>query len=243
MDIKIVIGTTAVVSLAVGAAGGYFIARHKFEEQLGFFADQLDEMQEAFDEKIEAFEDVRRHIRREDDKHPSPEEAWAAFHDSEPIGKALAYETEAGITIKVDDPEAVDTIKNIFAGGEDELDPATVEAEIAARSDRAPYIISADEFLHDESEYEKITLTYFEGDRVLVDDQEQPVPDSNRLVGDANLKRFGWMSKDRNVVYVRNSLLQLEFEILRSDGSYMKEVHGIPSEPIARPKRDRRNRG
>jgi hypothetical protein len=241
MDTKVVIGVTAVVSLAAGAAGGYFFARHKFEEQLGVFAEELDGMQAAFDEKIEAFEDVRRHIRNPN-QFESPEAAWAAFHDSEPIGKASVEETEAGISIVVDDPEAIDTIKSIFAGGEDELDDAAVEAEVAARSDQKPYILSADEFLNDESGYEKITLTYFEGDKVLVDDQEAPVPNPDKLVGTSNLRRFGYRSQDRNVVYVRNSHLKLEFEILRSEGKYMKEVHGIPDEPIARPSRKQSRR-
>lgn len=242
MDTKVVIGVTAVVSLAAGAAGGYFFARHKFEEQLGIFAEELDDMQAAFDEKIEAFEDVRRHIRREDDKHPSPEEAWAAFHNAEPIGVAKVEETASGISIVVDDPEAIDTIKSIFAGGEDELDDEMVEAEVAARSDQRPYILSAEEFLSNESEYEQITLTYFEGDKILVDDQEAPVPNPDKLVGTSNLRRFGYRSQDRNVVYVRNSHLKLEFEILRSEGKYMKEVHGIPDEPIARPSRKQNRR-
>lgn len=241
MDIKIAIGVTAVVSLAAGAAGGYFFARHKFEEQLGIFAEELDEMQASFDEKIEAFEDVRRHIRNPN-QFESPEAAWAAFHEAEVVGKAAVEETEAGISIVVDDPEAIATIKSVFAGGEDELDDETVEAEIAARSDQKPYILSAEEFLTNESEYEQITLTYFEGDKVLVDDQESPVPNPEKLVGTSNLRRFGWRSRDRNVVYVRNSHLKLEFEILRSEGKYMKEVHGIPDEPIARPSRKQNRR-
>lgn len=237
MDTKIVIGITAVVSLAAGAAGGYFIAKRNFEEQLGFFADELDEMQAAFDDKLEELADAQRMIPSVN-TFASPEEAWAAIHETAPIGKALAYETEAGLTVVVEDPYAVDTIKNIFAGGEDELDEEAVEAEIAARTDEAPYILTADEFLHNESEYEQITLTYFEGDRVLVDDQEQPAPDKG-LVGEGNLKRFGHLSKDRNVLYVRNPVLKLEFEILRSEGTYKKEVLGIEDVPVARVKKRR----
>lgn len=235
MNTKVMIALTATVSLATGLAGGYFIARRKFDKQLEIFAEDIEEMERYFQEKIEAFEDVQRQIPGTKE-FASPQEAWAAYRNTEPLGKAEVTVTSDGLTVEVDE-EAQLAIKNIFAGGEDELDEEQVQAEVAARSDRAPYILSHDEYYENESEYEQKTLTYFAGDNILIDEEQVIVENVARLVGDANLKRFGYRSKDQNVVYVRNPRAKLEFEILRSQGTYKHEVLGLDETPVAKPRR------
>ncbi len=74
---------------------------------------------------------------------------------------------------------------------------------------------------------EQVSLTYFDGDDVLVDDRDQPVPDPDDSIGEDHLGRFGVGSKDNNIVYVRNDRLELDFEILRSNGKYAQEVLGF----------------
>jgi hypothetical protein len=235
VNTKIVISVTAVASLAVGAASGYFFARHKFEEQLGYFAEELDEMQAAFEAKIEEIEGVQRQIPGTKE-FASPQEAWAAYRNMEPLGKAEVTVTSDGLTVEVDE-EAQLAIKNIFNGGEEELDEEAVQAEVAARSDKVPYILSADEYYENESEYEQKTLTYFAGDNILIDEEQVIVENVARLVGEANLKRFGYRSKDQNTVFVRNSRAKLEFEILRSQGTYKHEVLGLDETPVEKPRR------
>jgi hypothetical protein len=49
------------------------------------------------------------------------------------------------------------------------------------------------------------------------------------LVGDDNL-RFGYGSNDSNMVYVRNPRIEMDMEIVRSQGTYTKEVLGFDDE-------------
>jgi hypothetical protein len=81
--------------------------------------------------------------------------------------------------------------------------------------------------MENEPDHIQHTLTYFEGDDVLTDEEDQPINETDDTVGNANLLKFGHGSKDNNIVYVRNEKLDLDFEITRSKGSYIKEVLGF----------------
>jgi len=88
-----------------------------------------------------------------------------------------------------------------------------------------PYIITQEDFLACLKDYEQNTLTYYEGDGVLADDQDQSVEDINTTIGAKGFK-FGYLSEDPNVFYVRNDRLRMEFEVVRSPGKYSVEVLG-----------------
>lgn len=90
-----------------------------------------------------------------------------------------------------------------------------------------PYIMSVDEFMEDDS-YEKISITYYEGDDVLADERDMPIDDEDSIVGRDNLERFGWESKDKNTVYVRNDKMEIFWEIARSEQAYTDMVAGMP---------------
>lgn len=99
------------------------------------------------------------------------------------------------------------------------------------RSDEAPYIITIDEYNEDHAhDYDKLTLTYYEEDDVLADDDDSAVEDPDNLVGEDALTKFGQWSKDKNIVYVRNEDISTDFEIIRKAGSYAEIVHGLRPE-------------
>lgn len=98
-----------------------------------------------------------------------------------------------------------------------------------------PYVISADEFMDTERENppEQRTLTYYQGDNVLCDENTGDRIESksvNKIVGNDNLKRFSdpeetaRLSGDRNVMHVRSPWTDSEFEILNNPGRYEDEV-------------------
>jgi hypothetical protein len=93
------------------------------------------------------------------------------------------------------------------------------------RSSEQPYILSQDEYMDAEPQYSQNSLTFYEKDGVLADNRDQPITDINMVVGLENLQ-FGKASGDMNIVYVRNDNLEVDFEILRSVGSYAEEVFG-----------------
>lgn len=115
--------------------------------------------------------------------------------------------------------------ENVFdkAAVEDEWD---YEEEVRMRRPDYPYVIHLDE-VGEVSEMDSLTWTYYEGDEVLCNASDEVVTDVERSVGLANLDKFGHGSKDANVVYVRNVLLGIEIEIIKSPGRYDEEVLGL----------------
>lgn len=124
--------------------------------------------------------------------------------------------------------EVQESIKhNIFDGRAPvEDDGFDLEAEKETRDEAYPYIISHDEFYLAELDFGQNTLTYFQGDKVLVDEADTPIANVRKTIGEDNIK-FGYGSKDENIVYIRNHQLEVDFEVVRSFGKYAEEVLGF----------------
>lgn len=101
-----------------------------------------------------------------------------------------------------------------------------------------PYFISEDEFMNDCETYEKLSLTYYEGDDTLADDRDELVTDIFNTIGDT-LGDFG--SSVEDILYVRNDRTSCDFEITRSDKSYSEFVLGMQPEPTQKTRRPRRD--
>jgi hypothetical protein len=95
------------------------------------------------------------------------------------------------------------------------------EAEVASRSPDVPYVIHQDEY--SDQGFTGVTLTYYEADNILVDDDNKPVDNKERLVGNA-LARFGHGSRNPHIVYVRNETLSIDVEVVKDSGSYADKL-------------------
>lgn len=119
------------------------------------------------------------------------------------------------------------------------------ESELALRETLepgVPYVISQQEYFENEHDYQQQTLTYFEGDAVLLDAQEKPIDEVDMVVGESNLERFGQGSTDRNIVHIRNTKIPMDFEVIRSEGKYTEEVLGFKHSDEPNVRRMRRDR-
>lgn len=118
-----------------------------------------------------------------------------------------------------------------------EADEAKVEevsvGEFAqpSRPESGPYVITLDEFMLDDDEFEKISVVYYHGDLTLVDDREEPIDNIKGTIGEESLKYFGYESDDPNTVYVRSPNLGTDFEVVRNPGTYSEEVLGLHADP------------
>lgn len=142
------------------------------------------------------------------------------------------FESEDGEHLKVvgTPPEATPIRRNAFAGSDDHWN---YEEEVRNRTTELPYILHKDEFYEDEKNYAQMTLTYYEGDNIMVDEEEAPIYNHERTVGPL---RFGHGSGDPKVFYVRNDRLKAEYEILCDSGMYSVEVLGLEIENNQRAK-------
>ena len=213
--------------LAIGGLVGYFVQKKTLEVKYANIASA-------------EIEDVKEHyrlVRKEGYEPPQvtvdipekPEEYDQALKD-------LGYTSD----------DAPGTVKNIFDHAavseeyaksfekqeeEDSDVPDSYFSElqemIEKRNPEEPYVISVGEF-QEGDENDNVVLTYFEGDDNVVDESNVIVPDVNRLIGEEALTMFGKFSEDKNIVYVRNERLNLDFEIIRDHRSWTDSLLGIP---------------
>lgn len=167
---------------------------------------------------------------------------WDDEMDEEQLQKLearlLAERPDAIVETKTEKVEVTTEVRNVFE------DPTfDLEEEKKSRTKARPYVISHDEYFAADLDYENISLTYYEEDDTLVNEQDNPVQQIDQMIGDEALGRFGHGSKDKNVVYVRNDRLETDFEVVRSNGSYVVEVLGLePAEPNSLKHSDQRDR-
>lgn len=115
-----------------------------------------------------------------------------------------------------DDLKEPDEVRNIWRFAKDHPHP----------EDEA-YVITFDQYNDEHDDYDKGDLTYYEGDDILVDSQESPIDDVEGLIGPDALTRFGDGSKSRDIVYVRNDRISMDFEISRDERSYTEHIIGV----------------
>jgi hypothetical protein len=104
--------------------------------------------------------------------------------------------------------------------------------ELEKRTKDAPYVIHREEFKANDMEHSQVTYTYYDGDDVMVGEDERPIAHGDLVVGQDNLK-WGHGSGDPNLVYVRNERLMQDMEICRSPASYEEEVLGLDADDPA----------
>lgn len=103
--------------------------------------------------------------------------------------------------------------------------------ELSQRSPNTPFIIHQDEYFSEEAGYQHVQYTYYAKDDVLADEDDTVLHNRHNLIGpDKHLTRFGHGADDHNVLYVRNSHLELDIEITREPRAYEEEVQGLEDE-------------
>jgi flagellar basal body-associated protein FliL len=218
MKLSIVVGTTAIVSLAAGSAAGYFIALKILEKKYEGRLQEEVESTKKFYAKLYKKDEFQTPESTMKEIAPGAAEAAAAL---------INYQGRGSKSFEVVDTKkefVEEVLSNIFS---DTTTEEISEKEKRDRTEEAPYILTKDEFMENDSEYTQSTVTYFGGDKVLIDSREDMIEEVDMTVGEGNLERFGHGSGDPNVLYVRNDRLELEFEILLSRGKYSKEVAGL----------------
>jgi hypothetical protein len=198
------------VGVAIGFYWGYKANRKKIEaEVLKEAEEQILEIREYYQSKILAAE-------------PKPE--------LEDIVEERGYSTEPEPERMLRPPVPI-TIPSpppivVYEGGKDKDSGWDYSVEVAKRTPDEPYVIHQDEFKNSQHGYDQTTYTYWAADDVLTDTDNRPLPHSDLIVGQENLK-WGHGTDDIDVVFVRNDKLNLDMEICRDHRSYEQEILGI----------------
>lgn len=199
-------------SLALVAAGGAALGYIWAREQLG------REFDTRLEQEIAA---AKKHYRQaaKVEEFATPSSTLATLRpEVMDAAKAVMVNYSAAFdSSRVDPP--IKTTKNIFSS---QTIDVSLENEKRKRTEEAPYVLTKDEYMEGDLNYQQITLTYFEGDKTLVDEQDDMVEDSevDALVGLNNLNRFGAWSEDDNIVYIRNHVKEFDIEVSRHGGKF-----------------------
>jgi hypothetical protein len=240
----VVLAGVLVAGLAIGAGGGYFVAKKMLAAHYEEIAEQEISEAKVFYAQLNKVD--------EDGEALTPQQVMEREHGAEGLAslsaafvtkddvekareEALERKAEGRIVANTIDPEKIAT-KKLFEGRDSDvskIEEFDFELELPFRTEEEPYVVTHDEAFENEPGYEMMTVTYFEGDAgfVVVDDKSEVIPEPDDAIGQKNL-RFGYGSNDANIVYVRNDKMDMFFEVIRSTGSYAKEVLGFdPDEP------------
>lgn len=258
---------TAVISAVGGAVVGgvitYVTVKNKLEARYALMADSaisdvkrhyalaLSNHERKFEtmetattiETVEVTEeDPRMTIGREFvEQYGSPGQQSAL------VSEATQTIWDQGVTLN-EDGEPVEEEIHIHAA-EDGLDVdedgIPIDYEII---DDEPHLVSESYFFENPQEFDMDTLTYFEIDDTLVDEQNAIVERVEQTIGSRHLNMF---VRDRNKpkqsFYIRNEGMKTLFEVIMSEESYAETVLGINpedlglKEPKKRPKKMRKD--
>lgn len=247
----LVLAAVGVAGLAVGLGGGYLAAKRVLSKHYEAIAEQeIAEAKEFYaglhkvgldgtaitpqdvlverhgSEAMEALRGYRGQgeepAESEDLETALDEQDEAQIRRLEEKARQAHEEYQANASAPVVEVTEEVTTLNVFT------DPTfDLNEELKYRTEDKPYIITHDEYFAAERDYDTSTLTYFEDDDTVVDEQDKPLEDVDAIIGEDHLVRFGSGSKDRNIVYIRNDRLETDYEVVKAKGSYLEAVLGM----------------
>jgi hypothetical protein len=84
-----------------------------------------------------------------------------------------------------------------------------------------PFVITEREFSEECEDHDKITALYYD-DGIVTDDRDEVMDNIIETFG-KNFDKFGLWSTDKDVLYIRNDKLKIDFEVLRQNTTYRSE--------------------
>lgn len=246
MDKRVLVASlvSGIVGAVAGGAITYLTVKKTFEERA---QRDIDDVKASYAERFEGKKVVNTYGNM-----PGPAEPGDVVRT--PVGnisreemrqaqefvQKLGYATVPPETNAEEAPsdEKLDVTVNIYNRVPDENPGEEVESPLligydreALRAAHKPYLISHEEFHNTETEWDKMSIMYYEEDDVLTDEKDKPVDDIEYLIGEKHLDFFGLRSGgDKNQVFIRNPQISSDFEVTRHAGSYTETVLGIPKD-------------
>lgn len=88
------------------------------------------------------------------------------------------------------------------------------------------YAVTFEEFDGEYEEYTKTTLTYYQGDDTVADEEDDIIDDVISVIGSKGLGSFGFDPLHPDTAYIRNHRLQSDFEVITDERTYREVVIG-----------------
>jgi hypothetical protein len=246
MDNKtyLILGTSVLGAAGAGFFGGYRWAMKKYYRSY----------EEVISQEIKEAKEFYANLYKQD--YPTPADAAEALIPDVKLEEAtIALRKYANVTVKpedlIDQGSILQYEKSPQEAVEESIEVEVVERNIFDNGDQLaihkeerdtskPYVVDYDEYMEHPDGHEEVQLTYYAGDGVLGDDNDEPIEDVEGIVGRMNLNMFGASDpEDPHILLIRNEQKKLDIEVTHSDGKFAHEVLGFnhSDEPERRIKR------
>lgn len=215
--------TKIILSFIGGAAVGSLICFALLKEKYENLAnEEIEHMNNYYEEELKNVREVVEEIKESEEQEKRTYVDYVKKYSPDEIVKDKYYDMPY--------PDVIDEDYH-----EDDSPPEDPPENDLLYEE--PFVISREDFDDTYAHFDKITITYYEQDDVLADSQDEVIPDIESVVGYEALCRFGDMSDDDNIVYVRNGRLGSDYEIILAQESYTESVLGIVHDKPLIPRR------
>jgi len=229
MNVKFIAAGAGLIGVGVGAVYAWAITADLAEQKAQRMTAEFERMDEKLREKM----GYSAHLELENERlntyvdeleqkllsntEISPEGDSAEIVSPDEVEAFPEGETPAETRARLQ--EQVRQYTNVPGAAEfigEEAERVVVESS----KQEPPFVISQLEFAdaNDEEggEYGKSTYTYYEKGRVLLDENDEVVPqrEVDHMVGWRNLSRFGDQSGQPDVVFIRNRRTETDYEVV-----------------------------
>jgi len=208
------------LAAAGGAAVGFLYAKTRYEKEAYAYANERIEQAKVYAEE-RADRAIEKFLAEAD------AETEKAKVDAVAEAFTKAFEEEDKQVEEVFAHPEVDKLLTNYAGFSSPQPPTVVDED----SESHIILIRRKEFFEGpvNDKYDQTSVTYYQNDDILVDAADKQL-DVKAAIGSIRPNWFGQEADDENVCYVRNTKLEIEFEVNRSQGSYAKDVLGLGEE-------------
>lgn len=209
-----------VLSFLLGTAAGgttaFILTKKKYERSVD---DEITEIRNRYaelqKELIAKNEKEKEKIMKfEEELENVAQEAIDNYKVLEEIAMDEGY-TEPNITVVT-----AEDMNNMTEEEVEEIVESEPQEPVAVLNDdivdEDPYVISPEEFGN--LDHSLLSFTYYAGDKVICDENDQPLDNPDDIFGTYALGTFGMY--DDYTVYVRNDKLKCDYEILLDERSY-----------------------
>lgn len=208
------------LAAAGGAVVGFWVAKVRYEKEAYAYANERIEQAKVYAEE-RADRVIEKFLAEAEEK---TEKAKV-----DAVAKAFTevFEDEGKQVEEVFSNPEVDKLVVNYAGFSNPQPPTVVDEG----SESHIVLIRRKEFFEGplNDSYHQTAVTYYQNDDVLLDAADKQL-DVAAAIGSIRPSWFGNEADDENVCYVRNTKIQIEFEVNRAQGSYAKDVLGLGEE-------------
>lgn len=214
MDPRLTAVAGLAVGIAAGAAGMYSYLNARFNERL---QNEVDGVRTYYKARFkEVAESAPKAERPKEDKKDIPEEYQAL---------AEKYNGDEPTTLTETGAITYDGKPLVTNESYDEL----FEVEDDERLNDGIYIITPKLWSEGRPGQKQVELFYYEEDGVVTDDQDIPVQDYFKFIGDDFDEKFGSNGAHKDEIYIRNMREAFDFHVTRRSNSYEEEMAGAAS--------------